>query len=191
MISGVVRCEWAGSSDPLMLAYHDMEWGVPLRDERALFELLCLEGAQAGLSWSTVLHRRDGYRSAFAGFQPERVAAFGESDIERLIGDRGIIRNRAKILATIAMARGILSLRTEGGNLTELVWSFVGGAPIVNRWQILGQIPAQTPESTAMSRDLRRRGWNFVGPTICYAFMQSAGLVNDHTVDCFRWPEVR
>ena len=190
MTANLPRCEWVGTSDPLMLAYHDGEWGVPLREERALFELLCLEGAQAGLSWATVLRRREGYRRAFQGFHPERVAAFDADDVERLLGDPGIIRNRAKVLATLAMARGVVTLRESGVGLADHLWSFVGGRPIVNQWHSLGEIPALTPASRAMSDDLRRRGWNFVGPTICYAFMQSAGLVNDHVTGCFRWAEV-
>jgi DNA-3-methyladenine glycosylase I len=184
------RCAWAGSTDPLLIEHHDREWGVPLHDERALFELLILEGAQAGLSWNTILRKRDGYRRAFAGFEPEAVAAFGPDDVERLLGDARIVRNRAKILATIANARGVVDLRTEGG-LDSHLWSFVGGRPIVNRFERLSELPASTPVSEAMSRDLRRRGFGFVGPTICYAFMQSAGLVNDHEIGCFRWAEVQ
>jgi DNA-3-methyladenine glycosylase I len=186
------RCDWGGAwADPVYRAYHDDEWGVPIRDERRLFELLCLEGAQAGLSWSTILRKRDGYRRAFAGFDPEVIASWDERDVERLLGDAGIVRNRAKIAATIANARSVLELRASGPGLVDHLWSFVGGAPRVNRWQELGEIPALTEESVAMSRDLKRRGFNFVGPTICYAFMQSAGLVNDHQVDCYRWAEVR
>jgi DNA-3-methyladenine glycosylase I len=188
---GPRRCDWGGAwADPLYVAYHDEEWGVPIQDERHLFELLMLEGAQAGLSWSTILRKRDGYRRAFDGFDPERVAAYGPADVERLIGDAGIVRNRAKIVATIAGARAVVRLREDGPGLVEHLWSFVGGRPIVNRWTGMGQVPALTDESTAMSRDLKSRGFNFVGPTICYAFMQSAGLVNDHQVDCFRWAEL-
>jgi DNA-3-methyladenine glycosylase I len=183
------RCGWPGA-DPLYLEYHDREWGVPIRDERPLFELLCLEGAQAGLAWITVLRKRDGYRRAFAGFDPEVVARYDDSDVERLLVDPGIVRNRAKIRATIANARGVLELRSAGG-FGEHLWSFVGGEPLVNRWSATGEIPASTSESEAMSRDLRKRGFGFVGPTICYAFMQSAGLVNDHEVGCFRWAEVQ
>ena len=185
------RCDWAGAWDePLYVAYHDVEWGVPIRDERTLFELLCLEGAQAGLSWATILRKRDGYRRAFDGFDPERVAAFGPEDVERLMADAGIVRNRAKILATIANARGTLALRDEDG-LADHLWSYVGGRPIVNRWSSLAEVPALTPKSSDMSRDLRKRGFGFVGPTICYALMQSAGLVNDHEIGCFRWTEVQ
>jgi DNA-3-methyladenine glycosylase I len=185
------RCDWAGAwGDPLYVAYHDEEWGVPIRDERHLFELLCLEGAQAGLSWSTILRKREGYRRAFEGFDPERVATFGADDVERLMADAGIVRNRAKIAAAIANARGTLALRETGG-LADHLWSFVGGSPRVNRWTSMAKVPALTDESTAMSRDLKRRGFNFVGPTICYALMQSAGLVNDHETECFRWEEVQ
>jgi DNA-3-methyladenine glycosylase I len=167
-----------------MLAYHDLEWGVPLHDERALFELLTLEGAQAGLSWSTILNRRDGYRTAFANFEIERVAEFGDEDFERLISDAGIIRNRQKIQATITNARLVVELERAGSSLDALVWSFVDGAPIDHRFTSMAQLPAQTDESAAMSKALRKRGFGFVGPTICYAFMQSAGLVNDHLLGC-------
>jgi DNA-3-methyladenine glycosylase I len=183
------RCGWPGA-DPLYLAYHDEEWGIPIRDERRLFELLCLEGAQAGLAWITILRKRDGYKRAFDGFDPEVLARFDDADVERLMGDAGIVRNRAKVRATIANARGVLALRDSTG-LVDHLWSFVGGAPIVNRWAAMGEIPASTAESEAMSKDLRKRGFGFVGPTICYAFMQSAGLVNDHEVGCFRWAEVQ
>jgi DNA-3-methyladenine glycosylase I len=167
-----------------MLEYHDTEWGVPLHDERGLFELLTLEGAQAGLSWSTILKRRDGYRSAFAQFEIERVAAFGEPDVMRLMGDTRIVRNRQKILATIANARLVTRLHASGTSLDALVWSFVDGQPLDHRYTSMGQVPATTPESEALSKELRKRGFAFVGPTICYAFMQSAGLVNDHVVGC-------
>jgi DNA-3-methyladenine glycosylase I len=183
------RCSWPGA-DSLYVAYHDEEWGVPIRDERRLFELLCLEGAQAGLAWITILRKRDGYRRAFAGFDPELVARFDDRDVERLMADAGIVRNRAKIRATIANAQGVLALR-DGVGLVEHLWSFVGGAPIVSRRERWQEAPAQTAESEAMSKDLRKRGFAFVGPTICYAFMQSAGLVNDHEVGCFRWAEVQ
>jgi DNA-3-methyladenine glycosylase I len=170
-----------------MQAYHDTEWGVPLHDDRALFELLCLEGAQAGLSWSTILARREGYRRAFASFLMERVAAFEDSDIQRLLQDAGIIRNRQKIVATIGNAQRVLEVQREFGSFDAYVWSFVGGATRRNAFEQTGEIPAQTPESQALSRDLRKRGFGFVGPTICYAFMQSAGLVDDHLVTCFRY----
>ena len=180
----LIRCEWAGS-DPAMVAYHDEEWGVPTRDERELFELLTLEGAQAGLSWSTILRKREGYRRAFAGFDPEAVAAFGPDDVERLLADPGIVRNRLKVESTIANAQAVLALRDEGG-LAELVWSFVGGEPRLNGWERLADLPAETEESRAMSKELKRRGFRFVGPTVCYAFMQAAGLVDDHVRSCFR-----
>ena len=172
-----------------MVAYHDDEWGVPIHDDRMLFELLTLEGAQAGLSWATILDRRDGYRRAFANFDLRAVAALGSDDEARLKADPGIIRNAAKIRSAIGNARLALELVDEVGSLDTHLWSFVGGRPIQNRWQG-GDIPAETAESQAMSRDLRRRAFSFVGPTICYALMQSAGLVNDHTVTCFRHAEV-
>jgi len=184
------RCPWAGT-DPLYVAYHDEEWGVPLHDERALFELLILEGAQAGLSWITILRKRQAYRRAFARFDARKVAAFGAADVKRLLGDAGIVRNRLKISAAIDNARAVLALRAEPGGLDRLLWSFVGGAPIQNRRRTLKDVPAKTPEAEAMSKELRRRGFRFVGPTICYAFMQAAGLVNDHLVDCPRWQELR
>jgi len=185
------RCAWGDGPDPEYRAYHDAEWGVPVRDERHLFELLILEGAQAGLSWSTILHRREGYRRAYAGFDVAAVAAFGEADAARLLGDIGIVRNRAKISASIGNARATLALHDAGTTLVEHLWSFVGGAPVVNRPASLAEIPAETERSRAMSSDLRARGFRFVGPTICYALMQSAGLVNDHETSCFRWAEVQ
>jgi DNA-3-methyladenine glycosylase I len=185
------RCAWGDQPDPEYRAYHDLEWGVPVHDERHLFELLVLEGAQAGLAWSTILHKRSGYRRAFAGFDPEAVAAFDEADVARLLADPGIVRNRAKVAAAIGNARGVLRLHEAGSSLSVHLWSFVDGRPIVNRFGSPGEIPAETDLSRAMSRDLRRRGFGFVGPTICYALMQSAGLVNDHEVACFRWAEIR
>jgi DNA-3-methyladenine glycosylase I len=183
------RCEWVPPADPGYVAYHDEEWGVPSRDDRHLFELLTLEGAQAGLSWSTILRKREGYRAAFAGFDVEAVARFTDRDVERLMGDAGIVRNRAKIESTIGNARAVLDLREEQG-LAEYLWSFVGGEPLVPGRRTLAEIPAETAESKAMSKDLKRRGFRFVGPTICYALMQAAGLVNDHVVDCFRFREL-
>jgi DNA-3-methyladenine glycosylase I len=177
------RCAWVPEGDPLYVAYHDEEWGVPSRDERHLFEMLVLEGAQAGLSWSTILHKREGYRKAFAGFDAKRVARFGPKDVERLMGDAGIVRNRLKIESAIANAKAVL----ETGGLSDLVWSFVGGEPKANGWRTTVEIPAETDESKAMSKELKRRGFRFVGPTVCYAFMQACGLVNDHTTDCFRF----
>ena len=181
----LTRCAW-GASDPLMREYHDVEWGVPLRDGRRLFELLCLEGAQAGLAWITILRKREAYRRAFAGFDPERVARFTDDDRARLLADAGIVRNRAKVAATIDNARAWLALPDPASH----IWSFVGGTPIVNHWTTQAEIPAETAESGRLSRDLRGRGFRFIGPTIAYAFMQSAGLVNDHVVDCFRHGEV-
>ena len=179
----MIRCGWVPVDDPLYVAYHDEEWGIPVRDERALFELLNLEGAQAGLSWSTILRKREGYRHAFADWDIEAIAGFDESDVERLLGDSGIVRHRGKIESVIDNARTTLALDVP---LTELLWSFVGGEPKVNAWRTVGEIPAQTAESQAMSKELKRRGFRFTGPTTCYAFMQSAGLVDDHTLDCFR-----
>jgi DNA-3-methyladenine glycosylase I len=184
------RCAWVSAKDPAALAlyqrYHDEEWGVPSRDERHLFEMLILEGAQAGLSWLTILKKREGYRRAFDGFDPAKIARYGERDRERLLADPGIVRNRAKVDATIGNARAVLALRQEGIDLADWLWSFVGGAPIRNRRRSLQELPAQTPESEAMSKALKKRGFRFVGPTICYAFMQAVGMVDDHTADCFR-----
>jgi DNA-3-methyladenine glycosylase I len=177
------------AGDPLYVTYHDEEWGVPSRDDRHLFELLVLEGAQAGLSWSTILHKREGYRHAFAGFDAERVARFGERDVERLLGDPGIVRNRLKVTSAIDNARAVLAVREELGSLAEYLWDFVGGEPIVGGFTSLAEVPAETVESRAMSKELKRRGFRFVGPTICYAFMQATGLVNDHVTSCFRYAD--
>ncbi|MGH3130165.1 MAG: DNA-3-methyladenine glycosylase I [Gaiellaceae bacterium] len=184
-----VRCEWAGSAEP-MQRYHDEEWGVPLHDDRALYELLVLEGAQAGLSWSTILNKREGYRRAFEGFDPARVARYGEADVERLLGDSGIVRHRGKVRAAIDNAGVCLRIQEELGSLDAYLWSFVDGRPAQNAWTSLSEIPASTPTSDDLSRDLKRRGMRFVGSTICYAFMQATGMVNDHVVGCFRHPEV-
>ena len=181
----VNRCGWAGP-DPLYVAYHDDEWGVPLHDERALFELLVLEGAQAGLSWLTILKKRVGYRAAFDNFDAARIAAYDDAKIAGLLADPGIVRNRLKIHATIANARACLALRDAGGGLDAYLWDFVDGAPITNRWRSLEEVPASTALSDRVSKDLKSRGFKFVGPTIVYAYLQSAGLVNDHVVDCFR-----
>ena len=186
-MQSITRCEWAGE-DPLMQKYHDEDWGTPLHDDRALFELLILEGAQAGLSWRTILHRREGYRVAFDGFDIETVAAYTDTDRERLRNDARIIRNRAKIASAIKNAIATLTVQAEYGSLDTFLWSFVGGKPRQNDFNDLSDIPAQTDESRAMSKALRAYGFNFVGPTICYAFMQSAGMVNDHVVGCFRYP---
>lgn len=183
------RCPWA-RRDPLYVAYHDREWGVPLRDDRALFELLNLEGAQAGLAWITILRKRDGYHRAFDGWDPERVAAYGDDDVARLLSDTGIVRNRSKVRAAIGNARAYLDLTDAGHSLADHVWSFVDGHPLRNEWGSLDEIPAETEVSRRLSADLRKRGFRFVGPTIAYAFMQSAGLVNDHLIDCFRHDEV-
>jgi DNA-3-methyladenine glycosylase I len=184
------RCEWAPLDDPLYLAYHDEEWGVPSHDDRHLFEMLILEGAQAGLSWSTILRKREHYRKAFAGFDIGRVARFTPARVERLLRDPGIVRNRAKVEAAVANARACLEIHGEFGSLDAYLWRFVDGGPVRNRRRTLRGIPAETEASRAMSRDLKRRGFRFVGPTICYAFMQATGVVNDHVTSCFRWAEV-
>jgi DNA-3-methyladenine glycosylase I len=184
------RCEWAVGSSERMLAHHDEEWGTPSHDDRHLFELLTLEGAQAGLSWSTILNKRDGYREAFAGFDPAAVARFGPEDVERLLADPGIVRNRLKVESTVANAAGVLELQKELGSFDAYLWEFVDGAPIVGNWRSLTELPAETELSKALSKDLKKRGFRFVGPTVCYAFMQSVGMVNDHTVDCFRYREL-
>lgn len=178
------RCAWA--TRPLDVAYHDTEWGVPVHDDRVLFEMLTLEGAQAGLSWSTILAKRDGYRRAFAGFDVERLARFGTADAERLLADPGIVRNRLKITATIDNARATLRLREGGRTLDQVLWELAGGRPRINHWTSVRQVPASTPESDRMSRELKRLGFRFVGTTICYAFQQAVGMVNDHLTSCFR-----
>ncbi len=182
------RCGWAQTEQ--MIAYHDLEWGVPVYDDRLLFEFLVLEGAQAGLSWSTILARRENYRAAFDNFQPEFVALYDEAKIAGLLANSGIIRNRLKIRASIDNARALLQVQKEFGSFAAYIWSFTGGKTIKNQWHIMSEIPAQTPESQAMSKDLKQRGFRFVGPTICYAFMQAVGMVNDHVVDCFRYDEI-
>jgi DNA-3-methyladenine glycosylase I len=182
----VARCAWA-AADALMQAYHDAEWGIPVHDDRRLFELLVLEGAQAGLSWQTVLRKRGNYRRAFARFDPARVARYGPTEVRRLLADPGLIRNRLKIEAAIANARALLAVHREWGSFDRYIWQFVGGAPVRHRFVHQSEIPAETPESRAMSRDLRARGFRFVGPTICYAFMQATGMVNDHVRGCFRY----
>jgi DNA-3-methyladenine glycosylase I len=184
------RCWWAGD-DPLYIAYHDEEWGLPVHDDRKLFEMLILEGAQAGLSWITILRRREGYRRAFDNFDPERIARYTERKKAVLLQDEGIIRNRAKIDAAIQNARAYLELRDQGSSLDAFLWTFVGGKPKQNRFKEKGEVPPETPESKAMSKELRRRGFTFVGPTICYAFMQATGMVNDHLTGCFRHKEVK
>lgn len=186
-VAEVIRCGWAGD-DPLYLQYHDEEWGVPVHDDRHLFEMLNLEGAQAGLSWRTILYKRQNYRAAFDGFDPAAIAGYDEDKIAALLNDPGIVRNRLKVRAVVQNAQAFLRTRAEFASFDRYLWQFVEGAPIVNRRQTLAEIPAQTAESQAMSQDLKRRGFTFVGPTICYAFMQAVGMVNDHTVDCFRHP---
>jgi DNA-3-methyladenine glycosylase I len=186
---GKTRCTWCGS-DPLSRAYHDDQWGVPVAGERELFEMLVLEGAQAGLSWLTILRKREGYRRAFDGFDPEIVARYDAQQIARLLADPGIVRNRLKVESAVRNAAGVLALRTSHGGLAAFLWSFVGGAPRQNRWASLAGIPARTAESDAMSKTLRTLGFGFVGPTVCYAFMQAVGMVNDHTADCYRHAEV-
>ncbi len=183
------RCAWART--PLGIAYHDSEWGVPVHDDRKLFEFLTLEGAQAGLSWETILRKREAYREAFADFDPARVARFTPARVERLLQNPGIIRNRLKVASTITNAKAFLAVQREFGSFDIYVWGFVGEKPKVNNWRTLGQIPARTPESDALSRDLLKRGFKFVGSTICYAFMQAVGMVNDHTTDCFRYKRSR
>lgn len=178
------RCPWATTE--LAIAYHDAEWGVPVHDDRVLFEFLILEGAQAGLSWNTILKKRENYRKALDGFRPEKIARYGKRDIQRLLGNDGIVRNRLKIAATIENAKKFHEVRKEFGTFDAYLWSFVGGTPIQNRWRTLAEVPARTTESDAMSRDLLRRGFKFVGSTICYAFMQATGMVNDHLVSCPR-----
>jgi DNA-3-methyladenine glycosylase I len=182
----IQRCGWA-EADPLMLEYHDREWGVPVHDERRLFEFLVLEGAQAGLSWMTILRKRDAYRTAFKDFDPATVARFRETTVDRLMTVQAIVRNRRKIESAIKNARVVQAIGKEHGSFDRYVWSFVGGRPKRNAWKAMAQIPAQTTESVALSKDLIARGANFVGPTICYAFMQGTGLVNDHLVNCFRY----
>jgi len=183
------RCAWAGT-DPLYVAYHDEEWGVPCHDDRRLFEMLVLEGAQAGLAWITILRKREGYRRAFDGFLPERVARYGEAERARLLADPGIVRNRLKVDAAIGNARAFLDVVGSHGTFDRYLWDFVDGRPLVNRWREQAQVPASTPLSQRLSRDLRRRGFRFVGGTICYSFMQAVGMVNDHLVGCFRHRQV-
>ena len=183
------RCAWAGS-DPLYVAYHDEEWGVPVHDDICMFEFLILEGAQAGLSWSTILRKRQNYRLAFDGFDPRIIAHYDDQKIAALLSDPGIVRNRLKIHSAISNARAFLEIQAEFGSFDAYIWQFVNGRPIVNQWKSLSEIPAETPESRLLSKDLIRRGFRFVGPTIIYAHMQAVGMVNDHTIDCFRYQEL-
>jgi DNA-3-methyladenine glycosylase I len=183
------RCSWAGT-DPLYIAYHDREWGVPLRDERKLFEMLILEGAQAGLSWITILRKRENYRAAFDGFDPHKMARYGTRKVQTLLNDPGIVRNRLKVAAAVQNAKMLLELQEKEGSFDEYLWRYVDGKPIVNAWRSFKEVPPRTPLSDAISKDLARRGFKFVGSTICYAFMQAVGMVNDHTTDCFRYREL-
>jgi DNA-3-methyladenine glycosylase I len=184
------RCGWAGGGSELMLRYHDEEWGVPQHDDVALFELLTLEGAQAGLSWNTILNKREGYRRAFAGFDIDKVARFRDKDVARLLADPGIVRNRLKVASTIANAQAAIAARKEFGSFDAFIWSFVGGKPIQNKRKSMRELPPKTAESDAMSKALGKRGFRFVGSTICYAFMQATGMVNDHEVTCFRYEQI-
>ncbi len=190
MAGAVTRCEWAPLTDAGYLAYHDEEWGVPSHDDRHLFEMLVLEGAQAGLSWSTILNKREGYRRAFAGFEVAKVARCTPAKVERLLQDPGIVRNRLKVESTVNNAKRVLEVQRELGSLDAYLWSFVGDRPIVGRWASTRDIPASTPESTAMSKGLKHRGFRFVGPTVCYAFMQATGMAQDHLTSCFRFTEL-
>lgn len=183
------RCKWVGA-DPLYIEYHDIEWGTPLHSDQKLFEFLILEGVQAGLSWLTVLKKRANYRKAFEGFDPQKIARFDTGKIKRLLADGGLIRNRLKMAAAVQNARAFLEVQKEFGRFDDFVWGFVGGSPLKNAWNTVEQVPSQTSESLALSDALKRRGFKFVGPTICYAFMQAVGMVNDHTVDCFRYAEL-
>ena len=183
------RCGWVGT-EPIYIDYHDHEWGVPERDPRALWEKLVLDGFQAGLSWITILKKRDGYRRAFDGFDAERIANYDETKVAELLADPGIVRNRLKVAAAIGNARAYLEIRAAQGSFSDFLWDFVDGAPIQNAWRHIGEVPVSTAQSDAMSKELKRRGFKFIGTTICYAFMQAVGMVNDHTVDCFRHAEL-
>ena len=189
-IDKLVRCAWNSFEDPLYRKYHDDEWGVPVYEDRKIFEFLVLESAQAGLSWSTVLRKRENYRKAFAGFDPVKVAKFTKGDVTKLLGNAGIIRNRLKIEAAINNAQRFLEIQKEFGTFSKYIWGFVGGKTIRNRWKSIKQLPAITPEAEALAKDLKKRGFKFLGPTVIYAHMQATGMINDHTVDCFRYKEV-
>ena len=184
------RCDWVENTFDEYLLYHDKEWGIPVHDDNTHFEFLTLEGAQAGLSWATVLKKRANYHEAFAGFDPSKVAGFNESKIQQLLQDPGIIRNQLKVRSTVTNARGFLKVQEEFGSFDQYIWSFVGGEPLVNGWSKMSEIPATSKESDALSKDLKKRGFKFVGSTIIYAHMQACGLVNDHTIDCFRYKEL-
>ena len=186
------RCAWSSmSSNPLMIKYHDEEWGVPAHDDRSLFEFLVLEGAQAGLSWETILNKRENYRKAFSRFEPAKIARYDSGDVKRLLGNSGIVRNRLKIQATITNAKEFMGIRKEAGSFDKYVWEFVKGKPIQHRLKSFGELPATTTESDALSKDLKKRGFRFVGSTICYSFMQAVGMVNDHTTNCFRYNDLK
>jgi DNA-3-methyladenine glycosylase I len=189
-LSEIIRCAWVPSGDPLYTDYHDLEWGVPAYDDRTLFEFLVLEGAQAGLSWATILRKRENYRAAFDNFEIAGVAAYDGAKVAELLANPGIVRNRLKIASAIRNAKCVLELQREYGSFSKSIWQFTGGAPIKNSWRSLSEIPARTAESDAMSKFLIKRGFNFVGSTICYAFMQAVGIVNDHTSDCFRYDDM-
>lgn len=189
-MTDIKRCGWCGN-DPLYVAYHDDEWGVPVYDDRTLFEFLILEGAQAGLSWSTILNKRDGYRRAFDGFDAEKVAHFDATKIAALLTDPGIVRNQLKVASAVSNAQAFLRVREEWGSFSDYIWSFVDGRPIQNQWRALSEIPAKTPLAEAISKDLKKRGFGFVGPTIVYAHMQATGMVNDHVVTCFRYDQIK
>jgi len=184
------RCAWVPTDDPLYITYHDEEWGVPEYDDRRLFEMLLLEGAQAGLSWITILRKRENYRRAFDGFDAEKIARYKPKKIASLLDDSGIVRNRLKVNTAVTNAQLFLDVQNEYGSFSDYLWQFVDGKPIINTWQSLSDVPSATPESDAMSKDLKKRGFKFVGSTICYAYMQSLGMVNDHTTDCFRYRQV-
>ncbi|MEL6536844.1 MAG: DNA-3-methyladenine glycosylase I [Bacteroidota bacterium] len=191
MQDGKIRCSWASEVNQAYIDYHDNEWGVPVHDDRVLFEFLILEGAQAGLSWATILNRRSGYRKAFADFQPEIVASYSAAEVETLLQDPGIIRNKLKVNGAVKNAQLFLDIQEEFGSFDAYIWRFVDGSPIINHWENMSQVPVTTPESDAMSKDLKKRGFKFVGSTIMYAYMQACGLVMDHTVDCFRYAELK
>ena|SRR5271157_1454875 len=188
-VTKLIRCSWAGG-DPIMIAYHDEEWGVPVHDDRLFFEFLSLEGAQAGLSWSTILKKRENYRAAFDNFDPKKIAGYGEDKILQLLQNPGIVRNRVKVRSTVINARAILAVQDEFGSFDTYIWRFVGDKTIHNGWESSADVPSKTREAEAMSKDLKSRGFQFVGPTICYAFMQATGMVNDHSSDCFRFQEL-
>ncbi|MDJ0755747.1 MAG: DNA-3-methyladenine glycosylase I [Ardenticatenaceae bacterium] len=186
-----VRCAWCGTTDQLYIDYHDQEWGVPIYDDRLLFAKLILDGAQAGLSWITILRKRENYWAAFDQFDPQKIARYDDEKIEELLQNPGIVRNKLKVRSAVKNARGFLKIQDEAGSFSDFLWGFVGGSPIQNGWQTMTEVPAETAESRAMSKALKKYGFSFVGPTICYAFMQAVGMVNDHTIECFRQNEIR